>query len=384
VRNAGVLRGAVEGNWTYQDAGILDRTHLRFFTRREIDGLFERAGFPVQATASVDEQSLQQWEALGRPTSISFGPLVLSGLPAEEIREFFVIQWLVRGQAQRQTSVTGKTSIIILTHNQLEYTRQCVESVLQHTAQPYDLILVDNASTDGTVDFLRSIPGAKVVAISENIGFAGGNNQGLAVADGEYVLLLNNDTVVTPGWLDRMIAALERDPRVGVVGPRSNNVAGAQLVANVPYTDRAGLDAFAAQHAETHAGKGSNSGWVIGFCLLARRNVVEQIGGLDTRYGPGNFEDNDFCMRSMLAGWSCWIADDAFVHHYGGRTFAGAGIDYGASVRTNARIFADKWGIRMNGDELAQINLRELLNRPFDRAQDFCPLPPNVVVTQPA
>src|SRR5581483_6415991 len=116
--------------------------------------------------------------------------------------------------------------IIVLTYNQLEYTRLCVDSLLRHTPQPFELIFVDNASSDGTVDFLRTIPNSKLVSNHENLGFAGGNNQGLAIAEGDFVVLLNNDAIVTPGWLDALLRPLERDPRLGFAGPRSNYVAG--------------------------------------------------------------------------------------------------------------------------------------------------------------
>src|SRR5688572_20867582 len=114
------------------------------------------------------------------------------------------------------------TSIVILTRNELEYTQRCVASIVARTEEPYALIFVDNGSTDGTVEYLRSLDGAVVVVNDANLGFGAGCNQGIARSRGERILLLNNDTVVTDGWLAAMHDALDADPAVGVAGPRSN------------------------------------------------------------------------------------------------------------------------------------------------------------------
>ncbi|MDQ6675556.1 MAG: methyltransferase domain-containing protein [Chloroflexota bacterium] len=99
VRHAGVLKAAVQGYWSYQPWGILDRTHLRFFTRREIDNMFIRLGFEVEERNTIDEPVLVEWEQLGRPVSLAFGAMTLNGLDEHEIREFFVIQWLARARS---------------------------------------------------------------------------------------------------------------------------------------------------------------------------------------------------------------------------------------------------------------------------------------------
>ena len=240
-------------------------------------------------------------------------------------------------------------SIIILAHNQLEHTRLCLESIRAHTPLPHELILVDNASTDGTAEYFRAIAEqqANVIVISnrKNLGFAGGNNQGLAVARGDCVVLLNNDTVVTAGWLEKMLAALQRHPDIGIVGPMSNYVAGPQLVKDVAYQNLEQMPAFAAEWSRTHAGQAQEIGRVVGFCLLARKSVIDRIGGLDEQFGSGNFEDDDFCLRAGFAGFRICIAQDAFVHHTGSRTFIGAKIDYRESMLRNWKLFKAKWGL---------------------------------------
>ncbi len=242
-----------------------------------------------------------------------------------------------------------KVSLIILVHNQLDHTRRCLESVARHTPESHEVILVDNGSGPETAAYLRERagtgPGVRLIVNVNNRGFSAGNNQGLAIARGEYVMLLNNDTVVTEGWLTRMLAVFERHPATGIVGPVSNRVAGPQLVTPVGYTDLEGLATFAAEWSATHAERSEKLSRVIGFCLLASRAVIDRVGGLDDRFGSGNFEDDDFCLRAGVAGFEIRIARDSFVHHVGGQTFLGAGIDYSASMRRNWEIFRRKWAL---------------------------------------
>ena len=196
----------------------------------------------------------------------------------------------------------GLTSIIILTHDQLPYTRQCLESIRLRTLAPYELIVVDNGSQDGTVEYLRQQRDVRLLANDHNLGFPAGCNQGIHAARGEQVLLLNNDVVVTTGWLERMLAALTSDPAVGLVGPSSNYVSGSQQI-DVPYPDLTQLDGFAWHWGQAHAGQWLETDRLVGFCLLFRRELVHKIGLLDERFGVGNFEDDDFCRRARDAGY---------------------------------------------------------------------------------
>jgi len=272
------------------------------------------------------------------------------------------------------------TSIVILTHNELEYTRRCVASIQANTPEPHELVFVDNASTDGTLEYLRALPGAVVIANEQNLGFGGGCNQGLAVARGERLLLLNNDTVATPGWLSAMLEALDRDTRLGIVGPRSNSVAGAQRVEAVTYDEDSldGLTAYSGRWALGHVGEVTLTPRVIGFCLLMRREVLTQIGGFDVRFGIGNFEDDDLCIRAGVAGWGVGIAHDSFVHHFGSRTFTGARVNYTAQMESNWDRFASKWdavGVRNGEGQLLGYDPAGILERArFEPARHYAPL----------
>ena len=137
-----------------------------------------------------------------------------------------------------------KVSIIVLNWNGLEDTIECLESLKRITYPNYKVIVVDNGSTDGTLAHLRKLlktrPNMRVIANASNRGFAAGNNQGISIAQGSSILLLNNDTIMTPGWLGRMLDVFNRHPETGIVGPMSNYVSGPQLVSEADYEKNEG------------------------------------------------------------------------------------------------------------------------------------------------
>ena len=142
-----------------------------------------------------------------------------------------IYQYLLVAQPKEVTPKTlSLTSIIILTRNNLEYTKMCLESIRRYTPEPHEIIVVDNGSTDGTIEYLEAQEDVKLIKNGLNLGFALGNNLGLREARGEYIVILNNDTVVTEGWLTKLINSAQSNPQVGIVGPRSNYVVGVQLV----------------------------------------------------------------------------------------------------------------------------------------------------------
>ncbi len=248
----------------------------------------------------------------------------------------------------------GTTSIVIVTCNQLEYTRQCLDSLERLTDETCELIVVDNGSSDGTVEYLRGMPRVRLIVNESNRGFPAAANQGIMASTGSQILLLNNDVVVTTSWLYRLLRALHGDPAIGLVGPCSNFVSGPQQVES-RYESLADLDGFAWDWGGSHEGVRVDVNRLVGFCLLIRREVVDAIGLLDEQFGVGNFEDDDYCLRAIQAGYRAVIAADAFVHHFGGRTFVGSGVDHGALLRENERLFRAKWSGK-NGSPAAPVS----------------------------
>ncbi|WP_410769284.1 glycosyltransferase family 2 protein [Fontibacillus sp. BL9] len=243
-------------------------------------------------------------------------------------------------------------SIIILTKNRLELTKRCVESVLRHTPERYEFVFVDNGSDDGTPEYLKSLGNSNVICNERNLGFAGGVNQGLGVAKGNFILLLNNDTVVTPNWLGGLMACFERDGSIGIAGPQSYHVAPIQRVNDGGPGSLDELDEYAEHRKCLYAEKGFYAHKLTGFCMLMTTRVLERIGGFDERFYPGNYKDDDFSIRARVGGYRLWVAEDVYVHHEGHGTFRDLGFNYRASSLENAERFRKKWNVGRSAYEI--------------------------------
>lgn len=234
------------------------------------------------------------------------------------------------------------TSIVIVVHNLLDRTRRCIESVRRFTAERVEVIVVDNGSNEPTRSYLQSLSEIHIVENSENRGFPSAVNQGITVARGSQVLVLHNDTVVTEGWLTRMLGLLSSSPDIGLVGPSSNAADGFQ---KVPETHAVieDLDSFARRWAQTHAGRAGETDFLSSFCLLIRRDLIDRIGLFDERFRIGGYEDRDYCVRATQDGYRILIAWDAYVHHAGSETFRARGLDPAMVLRDNEQVFVQKW-----------------------------------------
>ena len=174
-----------------------------------------------------------------------------------------------------------------------------------------------------------------VIRNETNRGFPAGCNQGLTRARGRYIVLLNNDTIVTAGWLDGLIACSLYDwPKVGMAGAVTNYSRQPQQIP-VDYADVGGIDAFAAKRRRDFAGQALQVARLTGFCVLLRREVLDHIGGFDERYGLGFFDDDDLSVRARRAGFQLFVALGVFVHHFGSRTFASLGVDAHKQLQAN-------------------------------------------------
>ncbi|MFJ5964372.1 glycosyltransferase [Bacillus sp. NPDC093026] len=243
----------------------------------------------------------------------------------------------------------GKTSIVMLTYNELHLTKKCIDSIKQHTpSEQYELIIVDNASTDGTKEYIRELEDVIVIENEENQGFAKGCNQGAKRATGDSILFLNNDTMVTENWLPPLIEALFDSDRIGMVGPVSNYVSGPQMV-QPSYTDVDQLPSFAKEYTAARKGQRTYVHRLVGFCLLVKRELIEDVGLFDERFVYGSFEDDDLCLRSLLKGYQLQIVHDSFVHHHGHATFhANQDTNISTLFAENRHRFLEKWGLDLN------------------------------------
>ncbi|MFY9302553.1 MAG: glycosyltransferase [Atribacterales bacterium] len=370
VRHWSVIKDLLEGRWDYQEAGILDKTHLRFFTKKTILDMLDKTGFKA---TNLQGAILQGVEV---PPSFLHALKTLGMEVSTLEEEGRIYQYLLVAQPKKVTPKTlSLTSIIILTRNNLEYTKMCLESIRRYTPEPHEIIVVDNGSTDGTIEYLETQEDVKLIKNGLNLGFALGNNLGLREARGEYIVILNNDTLVTEGWLTRLINSAQSNPQVGIVGPRSNYVVGVQLVKNVPYGDNMdAMQEFARQWSLENSGRYEEALRVIGFCMLVKREVIEKIGGFDPYYEAGNFEDDDFCIRAQRAGFKIRIAHDVFIHHFGSKTFQSEKIDYRQVMLTNWERFKSKWGLPRELPIERGYPIYDLIQGGFDQDKHFVPL----------
>ena len=233
-----------------------------------------------------------------------------------------------------------KYTIITITRNALHNTVNCIESIFRDT-KDFELIVVDNGSTDGTVGYLKDLAdrnpdNVKIIFNRENSTYAKANNQGLKYFTGEYVIFLNNDTIVSTDWLERMRMHIENVQlkNIGMVGPVSCMSNGRQMVgkqnAEQWYNDNRGHWIF--------------TGILFGWCIMAKREVIDKIGGFDERF-ENSHEDNDLCLRAQLSGYRLIIAGDTYIDHIGQGTFRNE-IDaktYIAKGYENRERYHDKW-----------------------------------------
>ncbi len=240
------------------------------------------------------------------------------------------------------------TSVIVPAWNALKYTKMCLDSLKKYTPEPYEVIVVDNGSSDGTKEYLQKNKNIRCIFNKKNLGFAGGINQGLKVARGEHLLLLNNDVILTYRWLKNMQKCLLSSKRIGLVGPRSNLVGGQQgKMGKLPYNNLQEMDEFARNfNRVSNPKKWFSVKTLSGFCLLMCRTVMEKIGLLDERYNIGTREDRDYCLRAHKKGYILMCAGDTFVYHFGHRTFQANNLDVWKIQKENMKLFQEKWGHR--------------------------------------
>ena len=241
-------------------------------------------------------------------------------------------------------------SVVVVTHNNLAFTKLCVAGLFAAAdpQTPFELIIVDNASSDGTADYLRALAdgngGVRVVFNDANRGFAPANNAGLAAAAGDALVLLNNDTVVSPRWLPRLLKHA-CDPAVGLAGPVTNRI-GNEAEVEAAYRTYGEMLALAEGRARRHEGHAFDIPMPAMFCLAMRRDVYEKVGPLDERFEVGMLEDDDYARRARDAGYRLVCAEDVFVHHFGQASF-GRLVPTGEYMRlleANQRRYQEKWG----------------------------------------
>ncbi len=240
-------------------------------------------------------------------------------------------------------------SIVVPVFNNLAYTKAFVASVKETVKLDYELILVDDISSDGTDNYLRELSArdnkVKIIFNDLKLGFPGSVNQGIKVSNGHTILIANNDIILNKGSIHRMFDLLNSNQEFGIVAPISNAVMGPQLDLEAKYNDLYEMRDYAVAVLKAQANKINIFPRVTFLCVLIKREVINKLGGLDERFAPGNFEDDDYCLRTQMEGYKTVIAQDVFIHHFGSKSFKADGDEkYNALIKTNFKKFVDKWG----------------------------------------
>ncbi|HZZ79555.1 MAG TPA: glycosyltransferase [Gemmataceae bacterium] len=258
-----------------------------------------------------------------------------------------MVDRLNAGSEKVAVASTSLVSILIPCCGMIEYTKLCVPSVLRYSRPPFELIFLDIGSLDGTADYLAGVKAAsafrvEIIRTPTDLGIAEVCKEAITTARGEYVVLLNNDTVVTEGWLDLLTNLSGISPNIGLVGPMSNYAAPPQLVETVPYRvkpkraksarqfaqpetllDVEPMHAFAREHRAKTKGKWMQTDRLGGFCLLIKREVLQRIGHeLDKWTDLSLFDTDILSTKARQAGYTLACARDLFIHHFGTRTFS--------------------------------------------------------------
>lgn len=226
------------------------------------------------------------------------------------------------------------TSIILVTHNSLNYLKECLNHLILCTHTPFELIIIDNASSDGTQGWLkqkslksRDMKRVKIVLNRKNKYFTAAVNQGIRLVRGDFIAVLNADVVVSDDWLSKIIEHFEALPRAAAIGPLMGGVIkNREFLYNQGYENRYGklpfeyppfkvMRRFAKTHFSKYRGRYLEAKLICFGCVVFRREVLQSVGGLDEGFFLRG-DDWEWCLRARMAGYRIYIAEDVFVLHY--------------------------------------------------------------------
>lgn len=256
------------------------------------------------------------------------------------------IQELIIALKEANDVSVNNVSFIILSYNTLDYTQTCIESIRKNSYAPYrEIVIVDNASEDGSLEWLREQNDIVLRENKENSGFPKGCNQGVEVASKENdVFLLNSDTLLPPNALFWLRMGLYEDDKVGTTGSITNFAANMQAIRFEDSSTENMLN-YAVANNMPQKYPYEEKLHLIGFALLIKRSVWDEVGELDERFSPGNFEDNDYGVRVLLAGYKNILCWNSFIIHFGSKSFGKKAKAYSNLLSTNAKKFEEKWKV---------------------------------------
>ena len=242
-----------------------------------------------------------------------------------------------------------RCDLVIPVYDALRSTRACLASVRRFAPPWARVVVVNDASGPETTAFLRAQPGILLVENEQNLGFVKTANRGLLFSDAPWVCLLNSDTLLTEGALERMVAGCEKDPAIGLATPLSNGA----VNLSVKLPEGEDVFSFGRRVGRTSPARYPDAVTVVGFCLLVRRDLIASLGVFDEVFGRGYCEETDLHYRARAAGRRCVVADDVWIHHRHGASFA----DGSARTARNMEILMGRWRA-LHEREIREFDLR--------------------------
>lgn len=324
IQNWQILLNLIEGEWAYKNEGILDLTHLRFFTRKSVEELFWTAGFSITNISSSE---------YGPPPP----PALLSTLRKLNIKESSLrrdgqtFQFLIEATLPTDKKSEPKVSIVVLNWNGKDDTLQCIASLKKLNYPNFDIIVTDNGSTDGSLEAIEAaFPDVSTLQTGRNLGYAGGNNRGIqkAISAGtDYILVLNNDTFVDEEILQNLINSTHYLPKKSIISPKIffHNEPEKIWFAGSAWKDETCTFEHVG-HSELDSPafcKTTEISYASGCALFAPASAFEEIGLFDEKFFL-TYEETDWCYRAREKGYRCILVPEAKLFHKVSASFGGA------------------------------------------------------------
>ena len=251
-------------------------------------------------------------------------------------------QFLIVAKPMRQYAEKSTIAILIPHYQTLPLLKHCVASIRAGTSQDYTIFILDQASTPDSRAWLAAQPDICAIDSPINFGFPIGLNLLLAACPCEWVLILNSDVYIPKHSLERLFACATRGCCPPLIGPVGMHISGPQLIATQNFSSISALERFTEDLSNPYGLHIRKLHRLVFFATLVHSSVFKSVGLLDERFTPGNFEDDDFCVRAIQAGFDLYYAPGIYFHHYGGATFKSHSINYNAIMLRNRAYFMAK------------------------------------------
>lgn len=238
------------------------------------------------------------------------------------------------------------SSIVILSYNSKELIEDCINSIRENSYHTeYEIVVVDNASDEDTVNYLKKQENIVLRLNKENVGFPAGCNQGITLANKENdIMLLNNDAIMCINSLFWLRMALYGEDRVGACGSVTNYAINDQIV-YIPNDDKDEYERLIEINNCNIINSLEPKRWLVGFAVLLRRKAIDEVGVLDEMFSPGNLEDVDLGVRISKAGYVQYLCHNSYIKHIGSQSFGKDTNKYKGLVDKNMKKFVEKWGL---------------------------------------